>query len=59
MKKMTKFYDTCSLILNADNLFKNKESFMISSITLEELEDIKTLKTKDNELKIAVRHLLH
>ena len=54
-----KFYDTCSLILNAENLFKDKEKFIISSITLEELENIKTSNTKDIDNKIAVRHLLH
>jgi hypothetical protein len=56
---MIKFYDTCSLILNAENLFKEKEKFVISSITLEELENIKTSNTKDIDNKIAVRHLLH
>lgn len=37
-----RFYDTCSLLLRAENLFDNNEHFAISSITLEELENIKT-----------------
>lgn len=61
MKKMTnKFYDTCSLIFNRQNLFSNKkESFIISSITLEELENIKQSHFKDIDIKIAVQQLLH
>ena len=57
---MNNFYDTCSLILNKDNLFKNKEEkIIISSITLEELENLKTSNKTDIDNKIAVRHLLH
>ena len=60
MMMKTKFYDTCSLIANAQYLFeKEDEQFVISSITLEELEEIKTSKNKSNDIKIAVRHLLH
>jgi len=59
MKTMIKFYDTCSLILNANNLFNEKEDkFLISSITLEELENIKSSNTKDLDNKFAVRQLI-
>ena len=53
-----KFYDTCSLLLKADNLFEDNEQFAISSITLNELEHIKTSNNKDPEIKCAARHLL-
>ena len=56
---MIKFYDTCSLILNANNLFNDNEKFLISSITLKELENIKNSNVKDIDNKIAVRQLLH
>ena len=56
---MINFYDTSSLILNTKHLFQNNEKFVISSITLEELENIKTSKNKDHDIKIAVRQLLH
>ena len=56
---MIKFYDTCSLILNAQHLFDNNDKFIISSITLEELENIKTSNTKDLDNKVAVRQLLN
>ena len=54
-----KFYDTCSLLLKADTLFDNEEKFAISSITLEELENIKTSNIKDPDIKYAARKLLH
>ena len=54
-----KFYDTCSLLLKANNLFDTNEHFAISSITLEELELIKDSNNKDNEIKYAARRLLH
>jgi hypothetical protein len=43
---MYKFYDTSSLLLE-DDLFSSNEPFGISSITLEELENIKTSYHKD------------
>lgn len=52
-----KFYDTSSLLLKADNLFETDEKFAISSITLSELENIKTSSHKDQEVKCAARHL--
>ena len=51
------FYDTCALINDQEVAFK--EPFAIADVTLHELEDIKTSRTKDEELKIRVRKLLH
>lgn len=45
---MINFLDTCYLLNNLDNL---EGSFMISSITLGELESIKTSKNKDFSIK--------
>ena len=59
MKKMIKFYDTSSLLLKADTLFEDNEKFAISSITLEELEHIKTAANKDADIKYAARKLTH
>jgi len=56
---MNKFYDTCSLLLNKDYLQKSKEHFYISSVTLEELENIKTSSKKDENIKYAARQVLH
>lgn len=53
-----KFYDTCSLLKKLDNLFAD-EYFVISSVTLEELEGIKTSTNKDPETKYSARRLLH
>lgn len=50
---MIKFYDTCSLLQLKEKAFEDK--FAISSITLEELEHIKTSAHKDNDLKYAAR----
>ena len=54
-----RFYDTCSLLLRANNLFDVNEQFAISSITLEELENIKTSNKKDVDTKYAANKLLH
>lgn len=56
---MIKFYDTSSLLLRVDGLFEDVQPFAISSITLEELENIKTSANKDAEVKYAARKLLH
>ena len=56
---MINFYDTCSLLLRADNLFEVDEQIAISSITLEELENIKTSTKKDADTKCQARKLLH
>ena len=53
-----KFYDTCSLLIKADELF-NEGIFYISLITLNELEGIKTSQTKDADIKYAARRILH
>ena len=63
-RKMTmidyRFYDTSSLLLKLDSLFgKDEPPFAISSITLNELEEIKTSGTKDADIKYAARKLLH
>ena len=59
MEKKIKFYDTSSLLLKADTLFEDQEKFAISSITLEELEHIKTAANKDADVKYAARKLTH
>ena len=50
------FYDTCSLLLQVDNL---PDNLIISSITLNELEEIKTSSNKDPNIKYSARKLLH
>lgn len=50
------FYDTCALLDLQQKAFKSK--FFISSITLKELETIKTSKTKDEETRWAARQIL-
>ena len=45
LQRELEFYDTCSLLLGLDDIFN--EPFVISSITLEELEHIKTSAHKD------------
>ena len=54
-----KFYDTCSLLLKADHLWEENEKVVISSITLEELEHIKTSANKDPDVKFAARKVTH
>ena len=56
LMKMIKFYDTCSLLKADESIFEEK--FAISSITLEELESIKTSIHKDQETKYQARKLL-
>ena len=56
---MIKFYDTCALLFLQQAAFKNNEKFIISNITLKELEHIKTSANKDNDIKFRARHLLH
>ena len=51
-----KFFDTNCLLLLQSEIFKEK--FIISSITLNELEQIKTSKTKDEEVRWAARQVL-
>lgn len=55
-----KFYDTCSLLLKANHLFDEEDvKVVISSISLQELEDIKTANNKDAEIKYSARKLLN
>jgi predicted ribonuclease YlaK len=51
------FYDTCSLLKELHNAFKEK--FFISNITLKELENIKTSMQKDEDAKYRARHIIH
>ena len=53
------FYDTSSLLLDGSRLISQQEPFVISSITLEELENIKTSAHKDSAIKYSARKLLH
>lgn len=52
-----KFYDTSSLLLAGESIF-NDNPFLISSVTLEELEKIKSSANKDEETKYNARLLL-
>ena len=54
-----KFYDTCSLIEEAGNLFHTDNfTLVLSSISLDELEYIKNSSTKDPDIKFAARKVL-
>lgn len=50
------FYDTCALINDQEVAFR--EPFVIADVTLYELEEIKTSRAKDEEIKARVRKLL-
>ena len=52
-----KFFDTCALLELQQDALESK--FLISSITISELESIKTSSNKDEETKWAARKLLH
>ena len=55
-----KFYDTSSLLLNINHLFdEDNVQVVISSISFQELEDIKTASNKDAEIKYSARKLLN
>ena len=53
------FYDTCALLEAQQTIFENEGKILISNITINELEDIKTSGRKDEETKYAARKLLH
>lgn len=55
---MINFYDTSSLLKKVNNLFEDNQKFIISSITLQELESIKTSTKKDSDVKYVARHIL-
>lgn len=59
MNNTYNFYDTCSLLIKANTLFEEEENVVISSITLQELEEIKTNRNKTPDIKFAARKLLH
>ena len=59
MNKDIRFYDTCSLLICGEGLFNNDEKFIVSSITFQELERIKTANNKDSDIKYSARLLLH
>ena len=49
------FFDTCVLMNHYDNIFKSDSKFVISILTLEELEEIKTSAFKSEETKFKAR----
>ena len=53
-----KFQETCSLLLKANHLWDEDCHIVLSSITLEELEHIKTSINKDPDVKFAARKLI-
>ena len=56
---MAKFYDTCSLLFHMKEIFNQEEIFYLSSVSINELENIKTSANKDEETKYNARKLLH
>jgi hypothetical protein len=42
-----------------ESLFEKEEKFLVSSISFNELEHIKTATNKDQEVKYSARLLLH
>ena len=54
---MAIFYDTCALLNQLHRAFE--QPFLISNITLRELESIKTSAHKDPEIKFKARKLIH
>ena len=52
-----KFYDTNALLELTDEVFN--EHFAISSVTLEELENIKTSRNKTEEVRYKARKVVH
>lgn len=59
MMKDIRFYDTCALLLAGETLFDKGEKFLISSVTIKELERIKTSANKDADVKYSARLLQH
>ena len=53
------FFDTCSLLNAQEKAFELDDKFYISSITVKELEGIKTSGTKDEETKYHARKILN
>lgn len=55
---MIKFYDTNALLDLQEDAIEKNSKFLISNITLNELEQIKTSGTRDEEIKWAARQVL-
>lgn len=55
---MTKFVDTNILLANLEQLKKEK-FFLLSSVTLTELEEIKTNRTKTDDIRFNARKAIH
>jgi len=55
---MIRFYDTCSLMILQEKIFEDKDPFILSNITLKELEQIKTSGTRDPETKWMARNVI-
>ena len=53
------FYDTCSLLTIGKDLFNEEKNIFISSITIAELENIKTSASKDQETKFLARQIIN
>lgn len=54
-----KFYDTCALLAEVDNENLFSDRFYVSTITLHELENIKSSKTKEDYIKYKARKITH
>ena len=52
------FYDTCALLNDLELAFENSP-FVVSTITFKELEEIKSSRHKDEEIKVRARKLLN
>ena len=56
---MAYFYDTCALLNEQENLFAgDKEKFYISIVSIQELENIKTSGSKDEDTKWKASNLV-
>jgi predicted ribonuclease YlaK len=55
MEVQMEFYDTCALLNSYDSLQGKK--FVISEISLKELEEIKSSRSKDEEAKFKARQV--
>lgn len=50
-----RFYDTCALLTNPEEIFEQQGRIGISRVTLKELERIKTAANKDADIKYSAR----
>lgn len=53
------FYDTSALLELKEKIFDSNENFLISAITLKELENIKSSYNKDLEIKYKARKVIN